>query len=268
MSPSTLVLRENFLVTKPPGATSEPGKILLAHRQKPTMDWIKTLLEAQHYSVQATREGEASILAAKEFLPDIILMDTRLSDKTGFEVCRQLKEEETTRHIPVLFMMPLEPPEDLKEVFKAGGNDFITIPFSGEEILRRVELHLEMLRLKSELAIERKEKERLSQENKHWERSFNKQVKQSTLEMEEAFILERSAREQMISKQTLTMMNKMAAQVVQELSQPLYNLRLIITQMRDLAQENPNLAKSLDYSLVEIERLLKTITELTQVRDL
>ncbi len=263
-----LVLRENFLVTESSGPTGAQGKILLANSHQPTLEALKSLLEEHHYCVQATGDGTSAIKAAKESLPDIILLGTQFQDMTGFDVSQQLQEEETTRCIPTLFIVTAEQPEAKESIFKAGGADFISNPFCKEEILRRVEIHLQMLRLRAELEKETKEKERLSQENKHWERSFFKKVKQSTVEMEEAFILERAAREQMINTATLAMMNKMAALVVHELSSPLRALQENLIQIKSMAQENPTLVETLEYSLVEVERLLKTITEMNQISEL
>lgn len=263
-----LVLREHLMLTEPSSPTSGPGKILVVHSHQPTLESLKYLLEEHQYCVQTASGGELALQSAREFLPDIILIGTLLPDMAGFEVCQQLKAGENTSHISVLFVLSSEHPEDKEKIFQVGGSDYITEPYRHEEILSRLSIHLVAQRLKAELEIERSEKAHLSQENKRWEQSFNEQVKQRTLELEVAFINERSAREQMINAASLNMMIKMSALVVQELGDPLHAIHQNLIHSKELAQENPGVTESLEYLLGQVEDLVKTITELNQICEL
>ena len=88
---------------------------------------------------------------AAEEPPELILLDIRLPDMDGFEVCRRLKEDHRTHNIPVIFISGLDEVVDKVKGFAAGGADFITKPYQGEEVLARVEAHLSLRRLQAEL---------------------------------------------------------------------------------------------------------------------
>ena len=83
--------------------------------------------------------------------PDLILLDVQMPEMDVYEVCRQLKANEKCRDIPVLFLSALDAMEDKVKGFTAGAVDFITKPFKTEEVLARVDTHLELSRLRREL---------------------------------------------------------------------------------------------------------------------
>jgi DNA-binding NtrC family response regulator len=89
---------------------------------------------------------------ATRALPDIILLDIVMPPGIdGYEVCRQLKQNQSTAPIPVIFITIKEEKESLLEGFRVGGVDYITKPFEKEEVLVRVENHLKINRLTKEL---------------------------------------------------------------------------------------------------------------------
>jgi DNA-binding response OmpR family regulator len=88
---------------------------------------------------------------AREEPPELILLDVRLPDVDGFEVCRLLKEGAGTRGIPVIFLSALENAMDKVKGFAAGAADYITKPFHAEEVLARVQTHVALCRLQSDL---------------------------------------------------------------------------------------------------------------------
>jgi light-regulated signal transduction histidine kinase (bacteriophytochrome) len=81
----------------------------------------------------------------------LILLDIRLPDMDGFEVCRRLKENPQTGNIPVIFISGLEEVADKVKGFEAGGVDYITKSFQREELLARVETHLALRRLQKQI---------------------------------------------------------------------------------------------------------------------
>ena len=263
-----LDVRDNFIMTEFSNPTFWRGKILVVTSHLLTLDSMKCLLEDHLYSVQATRSGEPALQAAREFLPDLIILDTVIPYLTGLELCQRLKAEESTRHIPVLFVVTSGQPEDKEEIFKAGGIDYITRPFRNEELLVRLEIHLAMQRLKAELEIERRERVRLSQEIKHWEHTFDEQVKQRTQELEEALTNERVEHVQMIKTARLAMLSRTTALIIQELRNPLNSILQKLRHLKSLVQEAPGVTRELENLLVEADHLVKTITELDQISKL
>ena len=77
-------------------------------------------------------------------LPDLILLDLMMPEMDGLEVCRRLKANLATRHIPIIFLTASNEMEHLVQGFEAGAVDYVTKPFNGAELLARVRTHLEL----------------------------------------------------------------------------------------------------------------------------
>jgi DNA-binding NtrC family response regulator len=120
---------------------------------------LRDALEPEGYRISGAPNGETALRIAAGTLPDIILLDVVMSDIDGYEVCRRLKENEVTRHIPVIFVTVKDEKANLIEGFHVGGVDYITKPFEKEEVLVRVETHLKIGRLTQELMQKNRELE-------------------------------------------------------------------------------------------------------------
>jgi putative two-component system response regulator len=114
--------------------------------------------------------GERAIEAALFEPPDLVLLDVMLPDLSGFEVCRRLKSDERLSDIPVIFLSGLRRPEDKVEGLRAGGVDFVSKPFSADEIVARVQTHLHVRELQLQL----------QERNEVLERRVAEQVKAAT----------------------------------------------------------------------------------------
>lgn len=95
--------------------------------------------------------GEMALNFAVNTPPELILLDIRMPDMDGFEVCRRLKCHSKTEHIPVIFVSALSETEEKVQGFSLGAVDFVTKPYQREELLARVHTHLEMQRLRNHL---------------------------------------------------------------------------------------------------------------------
>jgi sigma-B regulation protein RsbU (phosphoserine phosphatase) len=109
------------------------------------------MLTSQGYAVRLAKNGVRALESAQLLPPDLILLDIRMPGMDGFEVCRRLKTEESTRHVPVIFISALDDVMDKVRGFQAGGVDYITKPFQVEEVLVRTETHLSLRRLQRKL---------------------------------------------------------------------------------------------------------------------
>ena len=115
---------------------------------------LSLMLIRQGYEVsQATNGMQALEIATKE-LPDIILLDIRMPDMNGYEVCRKLKENSITRDIPIIFISSVEEPSEKVEAFSVGGVDCISKPFQLIEVLARIETHLRLCLLQKRLQVQ------------------------------------------------------------------------------------------------------------------
>lgn len=111
---------------------------------------IKLLFEALKdtgYRTLAAIDGESAVRQAQLGRPDLILMDVMMPGINGFEACRRLKRIPATRHIPVIFMTALHETADKIKGFQAGGVDYLTKPLVHEEVLARIDAHMNRHRL-------------------------------------------------------------------------------------------------------------------------
>ena len=104
-------------------------------------------LDESGYTVIVANNGIAALERAAQVLPDIILLDALMPGMDGFEVCRQLKAQLSTRAIPVVFMTGLTETEHVLAAFAAGGTDYVTKPLRQNEVLARISAHLQTARM-------------------------------------------------------------------------------------------------------------------------
>jgi len=112
---------------------------------------LRQMLAEQNYMVRPALNGEIAINAVNVSPPDLILLDIRMPGMDGYEVFKQLKAEEKTRRIPVIFISALNELDDKVKAFSLGGVDYITKPFQAEEVLARIKTHLTLRRLQKSL---------------------------------------------------------------------------------------------------------------------
>lgn len=120
------------------------ANILIVDDNRDNLKLLGSILTIHGYKVRPVTNGLKALTAVQYKLPDIILLDLMMPGMDGYEVCRRLKANENTRHIPVLFISALDKTTDKVTAFEVGGIDFITKPFQEEELLARVRTHLEI----------------------------------------------------------------------------------------------------------------------------
>lgn len=112
---------------------------------------LSEMLKQQGCRARTVPSGKLAIQAALNKPPDLILLDINMPDMNGFEVCKILKEDDKLKGIPVIFISALTDTIDKVKAFSAGGVDYITKPFQFEEVKARVETHLKLRHLQTEL---------------------------------------------------------------------------------------------------------------------
>ena len=118
------------------------GDILIVDNEIPNLQLLTQLLSEAGYQVRPAERPQVAIESALAQPPSLILLDVRMPEMDGFEVCRRLKQEERTRDIPIIFVSALQDVQDRIRGFKVGGVDFISKPFQESEVLARVRTHL------------------------------------------------------------------------------------------------------------------------------
>jgi formate hydrogenlyase transcriptional activator len=131
------------------------GSLLVVDDDLSARQTMETFLTHEGYEVRCAPNGQTALMFAREDPPELILLDIRLPDLDGFRVCRRLKEDQATRDIPVIFISALDEIVDKVKGFGAGGVDYITKPFQGEEMLARVETHLNLRRFQKRIEVQR-----------------------------------------------------------------------------------------------------------------
>jgi signal transduction histidine kinase len=127
------------------------GNILIIDDKPEDIQLLSKTLSEQGYTVRGAVRGNMGIRAAQSAPPDLILLDIRIPDLNGYEVCERLKADERTKDIPVIFLSALDEVWDKVRAFQIGGVDYITKPFQVEEVLVRVENQLLLRRLNQQL---------------------------------------------------------------------------------------------------------------------
>jgi len=115
---------------------SEPIKVLVVDDEPNIRDLLSTSLKFNGFAVYAVGNGNDAVVAAEKGKPDIILLDVMLPDMSGFAVTKKLRSMEID--IPVLFLTARDETEDKITGLTVGGDDYLTKPFSLDEIIARI----------------------------------------------------------------------------------------------------------------------------------
>ena len=118
------------------------AKILVIDDEPEITDIIETFLENAGYEVKSENSSVIGIERAKTFLPDLVLLDIIMPFMDGYEVCKELKKNEETSKIPVVFLTGKDARSDEGKGFRAGGDLFVKKPFSCERLLGIVKVVL------------------------------------------------------------------------------------------------------------------------------
>lgn len=130
---------------------SQKETILIVDDHPEKLDELMKLLTEYGFKIFLAKTGEIAIKEAESSQPDIILLDVIMRGMDGFETCRRLKRNELTKNIPVIFMTVLSQTENKVVAFEIGGVDYVTKPLQYEEVLARINNHLNLCNLQKKL---------------------------------------------------------------------------------------------------------------------
>jgi sigma-B regulation protein RsbU (phosphoserine phosphatase) len=136
-------------MSKPQAGTL--ADILVVDDTPENLKLLSQTLSEKGYGVRTVTSGSRALESALASPPHLILLDIRMPNMDGFEVCSRLKEDERTRHIPIIFISALDELKEKVQAFQTGGVDYITKPFQIDEVLARTETHLALRRLQARL---------------------------------------------------------------------------------------------------------------------
>ncbi|MGA8830144.1 MAG: response regulator [Desulfomonilaceae bacterium] len=127
------------------------ARVLIVDDEKDFCEILFRVVKQAGFTALVANDGPMALDMVRFGLPDIVLLDIRMPGIDGFEVIRRLKEQEESRDIPIIFISAATEGKQRVEALKLGAVDFITKPFQHEELLVRVQTHLELSRLLSRL---------------------------------------------------------------------------------------------------------------------
>lgn len=130
---------------------ADKGYILIVDDTPENLQVLSNTLSKHGYKIRCVVTGLMAIRAARSTSPDLILLDIRMPEMNGYEVCARLKHDTKTSDIPVIFLSALDEAIEKVQAFAIGGADYITKPFQVEEVLARVEHQLTIRKLTKQL---------------------------------------------------------------------------------------------------------------------
>ena len=136
-------------------------KILIVDDSESNIDALKSLLK-EKYEVLTSMNGKEAIELLKNTKVDLILLDILLPDIDGYEICKLLKNDETTKNIPIIFVTARLDSDSISKAYEVGGVDYITKPLKAIEVLCRVKTQLKLQNLIKELQTTKYELEQLA----------------------------------------------------------------------------------------------------------
>jgi sigma-B regulation protein RsbU (phosphoserine phosphatase) len=137
-----------------------PEEILIVDDTPANLRLLAQMLSERGFIVRAVTSGARALESLHVTPPDLILLDIRMPEMDGYEVCERIKKDAQTSDIPIIFISALNEIEDKVKGFNVGGVDYITKPFQFEEVLARVETHLSLRKLQKQLEEANKKFER------------------------------------------------------------------------------------------------------------
>jgi two-component system OmpR family response regulator len=117
-------------------ADGSPVRVLVVDDESTLSELLSMALRYEGWEVRTAADGSSAVRAAREFRPDVVVLDVMLPDFDGFEVLRRMRAE--TPEVPVLFLTARDAVEDRVAGLTAGGDDYVTKPFSIEELVARL----------------------------------------------------------------------------------------------------------------------------------
>lgn len=119
------------------------AKILIAEDERDIRDLITFTLKFAGHEVIATANGEEALHTAEAEVPDLIMMDVRMPKMTGYDACRNMKEIDALKEIPVVFLSAKGQESEVQAGLDVGAEAYILKPFAPDQLTARVSQILE-----------------------------------------------------------------------------------------------------------------------------
>ena len=115
------------------------ARILIAEDEPDIRALIQFTLQFAGHEVVAAKNGAEALETALQVIPDLILMDIRMPQMTGFEACEKMKKEDLIKHIPVVFLSAKGQEQEIQTGLDLGAAEYLLKPFAPDDLVRRVQ---------------------------------------------------------------------------------------------------------------------------------
>ena len=205
-----------------------PADILLVDDNPTNLDVLARVLKRHNHRVRTVTSGAMALEAVRRQPPEVVLMDVSMPDMDGYQTCTLMREDPAMTAVPVLFISAMDGPLDKVKAFQSGGRDYVTKPFSSEEVLARVEHQVNLGRMQ-----------------KHLEQQ-NQSLADANLKLKEIHILKAN----------------FTAMLVHDLRSPLTGVGLVLEMLRDGLTPRPGMAEQAMESFQRVQALLEEMLDL------
>lgn len=114
------------------------AKLLLVEDDPALLELLEYRFRNEGYNVRATPDGDEALVLAAEDAPDLVILDWMIEGTSGIEVCRRLRRDKATAHVPIIMLTAREAEDDRIRGLDTGADDYLTKPFSPRELMARV----------------------------------------------------------------------------------------------------------------------------------
>ena len=122
------------------------ASLLLVEDDPALSELLEFRFTREGYRVRTTADGDEALLLAEEDVPDLVILDWMIEGTSGIEVCRRLRREKSTAHVPIIMLTAREAEDDRIRGLDTGADDYLTKPFSPRELLARVSAVMRRIR--------------------------------------------------------------------------------------------------------------------------
>lgn len=112
--------------------------ILVVDDDEMNREILEAFLKLDNYQVTLATTGSSALAEIERNIPDLVILDVRLPDMDGYSICQQLRAQDVTASLPVMIVTGYEGAEERNTALNAGANDFLSRPFSSDELITHV----------------------------------------------------------------------------------------------------------------------------------